>query len=129
MSQTVLVNQPSAAPTRKVAAVGVTGAIGAVVAGLLVAQWPALSVACSEEIGLALTVTGLGLAQAAAATLSGYFKRNALPDPGVVAPDVVTPVVVATVPPAPAAPGAQEPQPLDGLTIRPVARPHDLGGR
>lgn len=78
MTTPILVDQPTAAPTRKVAAVGITGLIAPVVAAGIISLYPDLSEACSEEAGLALTILGFGLAQGAAQTLAGYFKRNSV---------------------------------------------------
>lgn len=76
MTQTVLVNQPSAAPTRKMAAVGIAGLVAPIVAGALVSILPGLSEACGQEAGLAVTVVGVGLAQGGLTFLAGYLRRN-----------------------------------------------------
>lgn len=77
---TTLVDQPTAAPTRKMQAVGITSLIAPLVAGFLVTNLPGLSDACGNEVALAVTVVGTGLAQGAATFLAGYYKRNAATD-------------------------------------------------
>jgi hypothetical protein len=71
-----LVNQPTFAPTRKIAAVGWTSLLGPVV-GAVVAPWlPGLSEACGGEVGASLVAGGLALVQGAVNFLAGYLVRE-----------------------------------------------------
>jgi hypothetical protein len=77
MDQTVLVDQPTASPTKKMQAVGVASLLSPIAVAFIATNLPALSQACAEETGLVLTLVGLSAAQGAVTFVSGYLKRNA----------------------------------------------------
>ncbi len=77
----LLVDQPTAAPTSKIQAVAWTSLIAPIVAGVVVTAFPTLTAACGQELGLAATVIGVGLAQGALTTFVGYMKRNSVKVP------------------------------------------------
>ena len=76
---TILADQPTAAPTRKMAAVGVAALVAPVVAALVLAALPDLSQACGDELGGVLTASGGAAFAGAAAFASGYLRRNVAP--------------------------------------------------
>lgn len=71
----MLYDQPTAAPVRKIKAVGITSLIGPVVAAA-VAKYTGLSEACSTEAGIAAVVAGTALLQGAVNFVSGYMTRE-----------------------------------------------------
>ncbi len=71
-----LVNQPTLAPTRKMAAVGWTSLLGPVVAAIIAPWLPGLSQACGGEVGASLVAGGLALVQGAVSFGAGYAARE-----------------------------------------------------
>ncbi len=83
-----LVNQPTVAPTRKIAAVGWTSLLGPVVAAIIAPWLPGLSDACGGEVGASLVAGGLALAQGVVSFCSGYMvKERARHDDRTASPD------------------------------------------
>jgi hypothetical protein len=74
---TVLVDQPTAMPTRKVAAVGIAGLLVPIIGGVLAAQFPQLSEACGGEVSAGLAAWGMMQAQGLITFATGYKVRNA----------------------------------------------------
>lgn len=77
----VLVTQPTAAPTRKIAAVGIAGLVAPILAAALVTVFPDLSGACGDEMGMGVAVLLVGLIQGGATFAVGYKTRNAVTQP------------------------------------------------
>jgi hypothetical protein len=71
-----LVNQPTLAPTRKIAAVGWTSLLGPVVAAMVASWMPGLSEACDGEVGASVVAGGLALAQGGMNFFAGYLVRE-----------------------------------------------------
>jgi hypothetical protein len=71
-----LVNQPTAAPTRKMNAVGVSGLLAPPVAAVIVSQVPGVSEACGGEVAAGIITLIVGYAQAAVQFASGYMTRE-----------------------------------------------------
>jgi hypothetical protein len=71
-----LMNQPTLAPTRKMAAVGWTSLLGPVVAAIIAPLLPGLSDACNGAVGASLVAGALTLAQGAANFGVGYAVRE-----------------------------------------------------
>lgn len=65
---TDLVNQPSPAPTRKLQAVGIAGAITAGIIAGVNAYWPGIGDQFSPAIGAAVATL--------VSVIAGYFTRN-----------------------------------------------------
>jgi hypothetical protein len=74
--QPALVEQPSLAPTRKVAAVGWVSLVGPVIAGGIATALPAVSDACTSEVGMAVAVVAASAAQGAASFIAGYMRKE-----------------------------------------------------
>lgn len=71
-----LVNQPTLAPTRKMAAVGWTSLAGPAIAAIVVTWLPGLSEACSGELGASLAAAVIAAAQGVANFVGGYLVRE-----------------------------------------------------
>lgn len=71
-----LINQPTAAPTRKMSAVGISGVAVPPVAALIVSQLPGVSEACGGEVAAGIITLVVGYAQAAIQFVSGYMTKN-----------------------------------------------------
>jgi hypothetical protein len=71
-----LVNQPTLAPTRKIAVVGWTSLLGPVVAAIIAPLLPGLSEACGGEVGASLVAGGLAFTQGAVSFGAGYLVRE-----------------------------------------------------
>lgn len=75
MSTEIEVNQPTAAPTKKIQAVGIVSLVAPLVGAALVSVLD-LSDLCGQEAGAAVTILVWGLLQGASTTFAGYMKRN-----------------------------------------------------
>ena len=75
-SRLSLVDQPSAAPTRKMAAVGWTTLAGPVVAGFIAPWLPGLSEACGGEVGASLVAAAMAAAQGMVNFGVGYMVKE-----------------------------------------------------
>jgi hypothetical protein len=71
-----LVNQPTLAPTRKIAAVGWTSLLGPVVAAIIAPWLPGMSEACGGEVGISLVASSLALAQGLLSLSVGYLIKE-----------------------------------------------------
>ena len=71
-----LMNQPTLAPTRKMAAVGWTSLLGPVVAAVVAPWLPGLSEACGGEVGASLVAGGLALTQGLVSFGAGYVVKE-----------------------------------------------------
>jgi hypothetical protein len=71
-----LIAQRSAAPTRKVAAVGISGIAVPPVAAFIVSQVPGISEACGGEVAAGLITLVIGYGQAVVQFASGYLTRE-----------------------------------------------------
>jgi hypothetical protein len=76
MTHDDLVDQPTAAPTRKMAAVGISGALIPPLAAAIVSQVPAISEACGGEIAAGIIVLVTGYAQHLVTFVTGYQTRE-----------------------------------------------------
>jgi len=71
-----LVNQPTHAPTRKMAAVGWTSLLGPVVAAIVAPWLPGLSDACGGQVGASMVAGGLALSQGLVNFTADYIVKE-----------------------------------------------------
>ena len=79
---TQLTDQPTAAPTNKVAAVGIAGVLIAAIVSILTAFGVIIPDGLPEQANAAVaaTVVVVSFVQAGVQFLAGYFKRNKVED-------------------------------------------------
>jgi len=75
----MLIKQPTSAPTRKMAAVAASGAIGTVVitalSGFVTSHIPDLSASCANEVSLWAVAGGSATLISVVNFVAGYFRR------------------------------------------------------
>jgi len=74
-----LINQPSAAPTRKMTAVGINSIAVPPIAAVIVSQIPGVSETCGSEVAAGMIVLVTGWIQGAVTFINGYLVKNRAP--------------------------------------------------